>query len=127
MNCKERATDLYVMMDQGKIFEALDKYYADDCQIIEMPTGEVRNGKEAQRKAIVGWFEMVKENHDSTTGFITSDEDKGVSMVQSSSDMTFHQGGRMKMEEVAVQTWNQEGKIIKEEFYYQMGPPPQMG
>jgi len=126
MNCKEKAKDLYRMMDDGKIFEALDKYYADDCQIIEKPTGQVRNGKEAQRKAIVEWFEMIKENHENTTGFITSDEEAGVSMVQSTTDVTMHQGGRFQMDEVAVQTWNDAGKIIKEEFYYQLGPPPQM-
>lgn len=127
MNCKEKARDLYEMMDQGKIFEALDKYYANDCQIVEMPTGEVRNGKEAQRKAIQEWFEMIKENHEGSTGFITSDEDAKVSMVQSSTDVTMHHGGRMKMEEIAVQHWNDDGMIKREEFYYQMGPPPQMG
>jgi ketosteroid isomerase-like protein len=127
MTCKERATDLYAMMDQGKGMEALEKYYADDCQIVEKPTGEVRNGKEAQRKALTDWFGMVKEQHESITGFITADEDAKVSMVQSSTDVSFHEGGRMKMEEVAVQTWNDDGQIVKEEFYYQLGPPPPMG
>ena len=127
MNCKERATDLYAMMGQGQIMEAFDKYYAEDCQITEKPTGEVRNGKEAQRKAIEDWSKMVKEHHGGATRSITSDEKSNITMVQSDMDITMHQGGRMKMEEVAVQIWNKDGKIIKEEFYYQLGPPPQMG
>lgn len=127
MTCKERATDLYNMMAQGKPMEALDKYYADDCQIIEKPTGEVRNGKEEQRKALKQWFEMIKEHHGDSTGPITSDEKAKISMVQSSTDVTTQDGNRMKMEEVAVQYWNDQGQIQKEEFYYQMGPPPQMG
>jgi ketosteroid isomerase-like protein len=126
MTYKERATDLYEMMSQGKGMEAFEKYYADDCVICEKPTGEIRNGKEAQRKALIDWFGMIKESHGGSTGFITADEKKKVTMVQSSTDVTMKDGNRMKMEEIAVQKWNEEGQIEREEFYYQMGPPPQM-
>lgn len=127
MTCKERAQDLYGMMDQGQIMEAFEKHYAENCQVCEKPTGEVREGKAAQRKAIGEWFEMVKEHHGGGTGFITANEEDRVTMVQSWTDVTMQNGQRMKMEEVAVQKWNEEGQIEREEFYFQMGPPPQMG
>ncbi len=127
MTNKERVADLYAMMDQGQVMEAFEKYYAEDCVVCEKPTGEIREGKAAQRKAIGDWFAMVKEHHGGSTGFITADEDAKVTMVQSSTDVTMQDGNRMKMEEVAVQTWNDDGQIKREDFYYQMGPPPQMG
>ena len=127
MTCKERVVDMNKMMSQGQVMEAFEKYYAEDCQICEKPTGEVRNGKAAQRKAIQDWFGMVKEHHGGSLGPITADEDSKTTMVQSNTDVTMQDGNRMKMEEVAVQQWNDDGQIIKEDFYYQMGPPPQMG
>ncbi|WP_235298498.1 SnoaL-like domain-containing protein [Portibacter marinus] len=127
MNCKQRITEMNKMMAQGKVMEAFEKYYAEDCEIIEKPTGEVRKGKDAQRKAIKDWFEMTQEHHGGSIGAITSDEDSKVTMVQSTTDVTMKGQGRMKMEEVAVQHWNDDGQIVKEEFYYQLGPPPQMG
>lgn len=127
MTYKERATDLYNMMSQGQGMEALEKHYAEDCVICEKPTGEIRNGKAAQRKALTDWFGMIKEQHGGSTGHITSDENSRVTMVQSSTDVTMQDGSRMQMEEIAVQAWNEQGQIKREDFYYQMGPPPQMG
>ena len=127
MTYKERATDLYNMMSQGQGIEAFEKHYAEDCVICEKPTGEIRNGKAAQRKALTDWFGSIEEQHGGSTGFITADEDAKVTMVQSSTDFTMKGGPRMQMEEIAVQSWNDQGQIQKEDFYYQMGPPPQMG
>jgi len=51
---------------------------------------------------------------------ITSNEETGVTMVESWMDISFKDGNRMKMEEVAVQTWKDD-QIIREHFYYNMG------
>jgi len=51
---------------------------------------------------------------------ITSNEETCVTMVESWMDITFKDGNRMKMEEVAVQTWKDD-QIIRERFYYNMG------
>jgi ketosteroid isomerase-like protein len=119
MSNLERARDLASMAGQGKTMEAFEKYYHDDCLIREMPTGEVRKGKEAQRQAIQQWFGMVKELHGGGVGAITADEENNVTCSESWFDITFQDGNRTKMEEVAVQHWK-EGQIIEEKFYYNM-------
>lgn len=124
MNFYNRAKDLYDMMNEGKLNEAFEKHYAENCVICEKPTGEIREGKEAQRQAIEGWNKMVKEFHGNGYTNITSNEAEKTTMVESWTDVTFQDGNRIKMEEVAVQKWNDEGQIEHEQFYYQMGPPP---
>ena len=119
MSYLQKAQDMQQMMGQGQVMEAFEKYYAENCVIVEKPTGETRNGKEAQRQAIMGWFSTVEENHGGGVGAITSNEDTGVTCVESWFDITFKEGGRMKMEEVAVQHWEGD-QIVREEFYYNM-------
>lgn len=115
----ENAKKLQNMMAEGKTMEAFEELYHDSVQVYEMPTGEHRDGKEAQRKAIEQWFGSVKEMHGGGVNNITSNEDDGVSTVESWMDVTTQDGNRMKMEEVAVQKW-QDGQIVEEKFYYHM-------
>ena len=105
MSCLENAKQLQQMMAVGQAMEAFEKFYADDVVIVEKPTGEVRNGKEAQRKAIQDWFASVEERHGGGVGAITSNEDDQISCAETWFDLTFKVGNRMKMEEVAVQEW----------------------
>lgn len=113
----ERAQDLAALSGQGQTMEAFEKYYHENCVIKEMPSGEVREGKEAQRKAIQEWFGSVEELHGGGVGAITGAGDH--TCTESWYDLTVKGGGRMKMEEVAVQRW-QDGQIIEEKFYYHM-------
>lgn len=119
MSVLKSAQDLQAWIAQGKSMEALDNFYADNVQVTEMPTGEVRDGKEAQRAAIQQWFGMVKEMHASGCKSITADETNQVSTAETWFDCTFADGNRRTMEEVAVQQW-QDGKIVAEKFYYNM-------
>ena len=113
----ELAKDLYKMVDSGQMMEAVEKYYADDCVIIEA-TGETRNGKEAQKQGLVQWQNSLEQYHGGGTYSITANEDSGVTMVESWADLTFKGGGpQVKFEEVAVQHWK-DGKIVRERFYY---------
>lgn len=126
MSYYQKAKDLYDMMDKGQLMEAFEKHYAENCVIRENPTGEVREGKEAQRKAIENWQASIEEYHGSGYNNITADEENRVTMVESWTDVTMKNGMRMNMSEVAVQKWNEEGQIENEQFYFQMGPPPKM-
>ncbi|MBX2815526.1 MAG: nuclear transport factor 2 family protein [Saprospiraceae bacterium] len=112
----DKAADMQAMLGQGQAFEALDKYYADHCVVVEA-NGETRNGREAQRAAMQEWFSSVTKLHSSGIGCITSDESGGITCVESWVEATFADGNRYKMEEVAVQKW-ENGKIVHERFYY---------
>lgn len=123
MTYLEKAKYFQDMQTQGKTMEAFEQYYADDCKVIEIPTGEVRDGKEAQRKAINEWFGMVKEFHGSGVKSITANEEAGTSCCETWFDITFQDGNRRKMEEVGVQQWRGD-QIVEERFYYNMPEQP---
>ncbi|MEM6262308.1 MAG: nuclear transport factor 2 family protein [Bacteroidota bacterium] len=120
MNYLEKAQQMYQMIDSNQIFEALEQFYHEDVTVIEAD-GTVRNGKEAQRNAVKEWFGMLQEYHDGGTTAVSADEEKGITMVESWGDMTFKDGSRVKMEEVAVQHWEGD-QIVKERFYYNTAP-----
>ena len=115
-NVKDKITEMYGMIGQGQALDAFEKYYHDDVTMIEC-TGEVRKGKDANREFEQNWYSQVQEVHGGGVNAITADEESGVTMVEAWTEMTFKDGNRMKMEEVARQKW-QDGKIIEERFYY---------
>ena len=119
MSYLEKVMNLYKMMAEGKMMDAFEKYYADEVVVTEMPTGEVRNGKEAQRKAIDQWQNMIKERHGGGVDSFTSNEETKTTCVENWVDVTTQDGNRMKMQEVAVQQWEGD-QIIREKFYYHM-------
>lgn len=119
MSLKENAQEFVTLLSTGQMQQAFDKFYHNDCVVIEKPTGEVRNGKEAQAKALQQWSEMQQEFHGMGIDAVTVNEDSSHVMIESWVDVTFKDGNRMKMEEVAVQKWS-DGQIIEEKFYYSM-------
>ena len=116
MSYYEKASNMCDMIAQGKMLDAFEKYYSKDVVMIES-TGEVRKGKEVNRKFQSDFIGMMKELHGSGVTAITSDEKAGVTMVESWMDLTFKDGNRVKMEEVAVQKWKGD-QIVNERFYY---------
>lgn len=118
MSYLQKTKELHAMLDQGKDLEALDIYFHPDMKAIEKPNGEVRQGVEAQKKAVHEWLEMVQEFIGGGTNVITANEDEGVSMAESWMEISFKGApAPMKMEEIIVYRW--EGDKIKEmSFYY---------
>lgn len=116
MSYFEKAADIYAMSGQGQMLEAFEKYYHEDV-VMEEATGDVCKGKDANRKREQEWMASIKEMHGGGVKAITSNEEEGITMVESWIDMTTKEGHRLKMEQVAVQRW--EGDlIIHERFYY---------
>ncbi|MFY0605939.1 MAG: nuclear transport factor 2 family protein [Cyclobacteriaceae bacterium] len=119
MSVLEKAQKLQQMMADNNSMDAFEELYHEDVVVIEMPTGEKREGKAAQRAAIQEWFGMVTEFHGGGVGAICSDEENQITTTETWMDITMKEGGRMKMSEVAVQQWK-DGQIIEEKFYYHM-------
>ena len=120
MKYKDLATEMYRMVNSGQAMEAFDKFYHEDSTMIES-TGDVRKGKDASREFEQNYLSSVKEFHGGGVISITSDEENGISMVEAWADVTFQDGNRMKLEEIARQKW-QGDQIIEERFYYNPGP-----
>ena len=117
MSIKTRAQELYNMIHQGQMMEALEEFYHDNVTVIEMPDNQVREGKSAQAESIKEWAEMTDDVHGGETVAITADEENHITMVESWIDVTLKNGPRVKMAEVAVQKWEGD-KIIEEKFYF---------
>ena len=116
MTLKEKTQEIYDLIGQGKLLDAFDKYYADDVVMTE-PRGTWES-KTACREHEVQFLGMVKEFHGMEVKAITSDEEAGIVMHETSMDVTFHDGNRVNMEQAGVQRWK-DGKIVHERFYYQ--------
>ena len=98
----------------GKILETFDAYYADDVVMSENQTEE-RVGKAVNREYEIKFLDNVLEFHGAEVGRVIVDGDHAA--VEWSFDITFKDGNRVKMQQVAVQTWK-DGKIIREDFYH---------
>ena len=116
MTLKEKTQEIYQMIGEGKLLDAFDKYYGENVIITE-PRG-TWEGKSDCRAHEVEFLSMVKEFHGLEVKAITSDEEAGVVMHETSMDVTFQDGSRVQMEQVGVQRW-EDGKIVHERFYYQ--------
>ncbi len=107
---------MYDMIAHGQLMDAFEKYYHTNVTMVEA-TGEERKGKEANRKFQNEFLGNIKEVNGSGVTSITENDRDDVTMVESWMDITFKDGKRSKMEEVAVQKWKDD-KIIYERFYY---------
>ena len=98
----------------GKILETFDAYYADDVVMSENQIEE-RVGKAVNREYEIKFLDNVLEFHGAQIGRVIVDGDHAA--AEWSFDITFKDGNRVKMQQVAVQTWK-DGKIIREDFYH---------
>ena len=98
----------------GKILETFDAYYANDVVMSENQAEE-RVGKAVNREYEIQFLDNILEFHGAQVGRVVVDGDHAA--VEWSFDITFKDGNRVKMQQVAVQTWK-DGKIIREDFYH---------
>lgn len=116
MSYLQKVSEMYAMMGKGNMMDAFEKYYHEDIVMVEA-TGEVRKGKSANREFEQQWMASIKEMHGGGVTGITSNEEEGITMVETWGEFTSQDGNRVKMEEVCVQKW-QGDQIIHERFYY---------
>lgn len=114
----ERVTEMYGMIGEGKMMDAFEKYYAENVVMVE-GNGDKREGKDKNREFELQFLSSIKEMHGGGVTAITSNEETGVTMVETWMDTSYKDGNRMKMEEIAVQKWEGD-KIVHERFYYNM-------
>lgn len=116
MTYKEKAMDIQNKLGQGQAMDAFEKYYHEDVVMIEC-SGDKRVGKSVNREFEKNFFGSITEMHGGGVVAVTSDEEAGVTMVESWMEASFKDGNKMKMEQIARQKW-QGDQIIEERFYY---------
>lgn len=117
MSYLQKATDLYEMINGGKLMDAFEKYYSENI-VMQENSEDPRKGKEANREYEKNFLGSIEEFHGAGVNNITSNEDEKVTMVQSWMDVTFKGDQRVKMEQVAVQKWEGD-QIVHERFYHE--------
>jgi ketosteroid isomerase-like protein len=105
------------MVLSGKALEAFEKYYADDV-VMQENSDEPRVGKEANRKAEEEFFASLAEFHEGKV--LASAVNGDTSFSEWFMDVTFKNGYRMRMAQVAVRKWK-DGKVVHERFFYNKG------
>lgn len=110
----EKITTINDMILQGKALEAFDEFYHDDVIMQENDNPEVI-GKKANRDREEEFFASITEFRGAKPLKITVGE--STTMVEWHFDYTHKEWGLKNYTQVAVQDW-EDGKIIKEKFYY---------
>ncbi|AFY96484.1 nuclear transport factor 2 family protein [Chamaesiphon minutus] len=91
-----------------------EEYYAENVVVREnQQPPRVGRALSIERQKLMN--ANIKEVHEFKIGAILVDGDR--SMAEMSLDATTHDGYRIKLEEVGLQTW-QDGKIIHERYFY---------
>lgn len=110
----EKISRINDMILQGEALNAFDEFYHDDVVMQENNEPEVI-GKEANRKREEDFFGAITEFRGAQPLKVAVGEN--TTMVEWHFDYTHKDWGIKNYTQIAIQEW-QNGKIIKEKFYY---------
>lgn len=123
MSAKEIGQKLVAFCKEGKNLESINTLYSENIESIEASAGPDGNRIAQGIEAVRGKNQWWSENHDihsaNVAGPYPHGEDRFA--VRFEYDITNKPSGqRMQMDEVGLFTV-EGGKIVKEEFFYDMG------
>jgi len=101
----------------GDIMGAFEHFYADHVVMVE-PGVEPHVGKEVNRTREQQFVDSVKEFHGAEVKAAAVSGD--VTFSEWTMDITFQDGNRALLEQVAVRRW-QDDQVVHERFYYNAG------
>jgi ketosteroid isomerase-like protein len=119
MNTQQVAEKLVQLCREGKNMDAINELYGDNIVSLEAKGSpmERTEGKEAVIGKSQYWYSTVEEIHGGEVSEpIVSGNFFTVSMHM---DVTYKEGGRMPMHEIAVYEVK-DGKVVAEQFFYNM-------
>ena len=102
-----------VLQDQ-KVLEAFEQFYADDVAMQEN-SGEPCRGKEANRQRTLEWAGTVSQFHGARMIGSAISDNRAYSEWEY--DATYKNGKRYQINQVAVRVWR-HGKVVSERFYW---------
>ena len=98
---------------EGKILDAIDHYFADDCVFTE-GDGSNRPNKAAQRAHLEGFFGSLQSFDGATLH--GSAAQGNFSASEWTFKMTAGDGSAIVWNEVLIRTWR-DGKVVSEKYY----------
>ena len=114
MSIKTDVENMNAMSLQGKYWEALEKYYADD--VVRKISGLVPMGKDMIREQAEDFLNGCTEFPTSEVKAVAVDEDNAVSMVEWFMEYTHKLYGHIRQSQVCVQRWR-DGQIYEDSLY----------
>ncbi len=118
MSITPRVHALVDAVEQGRALEAFEAFYADDVVMQEnlMPPTV---GKAANRERERGFVTHIREVHESRARLVLVDGAHAI--IHWLFDFTGADGVRLRFDQLALQTWREEGsgaRVVHERFVY---------
>ena len=98
---------------QGKMLDAIDQHYADNCTFTESD-GSSRQTKAEQVAHLSGFFGTLKSFDGATLHGSATGDDYATS--EWTFNMTAGDGSKIEWNEVLVRSWK-DGKVVSESYY----------
>lgn len=114
MDTKSLDAKLNTMIIRGKGMDAFEEFYDEDVIMDEPRTG-VRKGKDANREFEKKFFDSIDTVHN--VELVASACEADESFSEWKWDISFKDGSRVDMEEVAHRHWD-NGRVVHEKFFY---------
>jgi len=118
MSIRENVEKLIEMVQRGEFLEAIEKFYAPQATMQENTQTPLRTGLpallEGERQALAR-FKIV--HHHQAPSFLVDGNRAAINWIF---EITEQSGKHYVLDEIAYQEW-QDGKIIRERFYYDPG------
>jgi len=100
---------------QGDILGAFEDFYAEDVVMEE--DDDRRVGKDANREYEEQFVDALQEFHKGEVTAVGIDADNNTTLSEWDMEFTLEGVGRVEQKQVAVRTWNDDGKVTHEKFY----------
>lgn len=112
----QRVEALKAYINEGKIIEAMEEFYADDV-VMQENTEEPTRGLDANIEREKQFMSTVQEWTRTNWGATAINDRGNVSFVEYSFEFVNKEGVSVVYTQVSVQRW-QDGKIVSERFYH---------
>ena len=116
MPTRDHVNELIALIRQGKFLEAYERFYAEDAttqENLEPPRVGLATLLENERKFLAS----VSDIHLERVSSLVEGERAAINWVFAVTDPN---GRKIQLDEVAYQEW-QDGKIVRERYYYDPG------
>lgn len=114
MNIKEQVTKIDAIVSQGAIVDAVKEFFADNATTSDYGNGST-NGKPEMIKKMEGFAGAIAKVNGITHHH--SIVDGNVSASEFTFDFDMKDGSKIYWHEIIRRIWNNEGKIIQEEYF----------
>ncbi len=115
VNLQQLEEELNNRVLQGDILGAFEDFYAED--IVMEEDDNQRVGKDANREYEEQFVGALQEFHKGEVTAVGIDEENNVTLSEWDMEFTLEGVGRVHQQQVAVRTWNDDGKVTHEKFY----------